>query len=76
MIVDNGEVQSKVDKIKRGPSEFFKVDIGGGVSLDGWMIKPPGFDPSKKYPVLFFVYGEPAGRPLKINGATVSICGI
>jgi dipeptidyl-peptidase-4 len=26
------------------------------------MIKPPGFDPSKKYPVLFYVYGEPASQ--------------
>ncbi len=37
------------------------VDIGGGVTLDGWMIKPRDFDPSKKYPLLMYVYGEPAG---------------
>jgi len=30
--------------------------------LDGWMIKPPDFDPSKRYPILFHVYGEPAGQ--------------
>jgi dipeptidyl-peptidase 4 len=30
--------------------------------LDGWMLKPPGFDQSKKYPVLFYVYGEPAAQ--------------
>ncbi|HWE36102.1 MAG TPA: S9 family peptidase [Isosphaeraceae bacterium] len=41
-------------------TEFFRVDIGAGVVLDGWCIKPPGFDPSKKYPVLVHVYGEPA----------------
>ncbi|PYU97781.1 MAG: hypothetical protein DMG10_29980 [Acidobacteria bacterium] len=29
--------------------------------LDGWMIKPRDFDPAKKYPLLVFVYGEPAG---------------
>ena len=38
------------------------MDIGDGVKLDGWMIKPPGFDPTKKYPVLFYVYGEPAAQ--------------
>src|SRR5690606_16759207 len=33
--------------------------------LDGWMIKPPGFDPAKKYPILFYVYGEPASQTVK-----------
>jgi dipeptidyl-peptidase 4 len=41
---------------------FFRVDIGGGVELDGWMIKPPNFDPTKHYPVLFNVYSEPAAQ--------------
>ena len=46
---------------------FFKVDIGNGTVLDGWMIKPPGFDPSKKYPIIFYVYGEPAGTTVMDN---------
>lgn len=41
--------------------EPFQVSVGGGVTLDGWMIKPPDFDPSRKYPLLIHVYGEPAG---------------
>jgi dipeptidyl-peptidase-4 len=61
-VVENAAVSEKVSKLKRGESEFFRVDIGGGVQLDGWMIKPPDFDPSKRYPVLFHVYGEPAGQ--------------
>jgi len=60
--VDNADLQAKVDGLKKGPQEFFKVDIGDGVQLDGWMMKPPGFDPSKKYPIFFFVYSEPAGQ--------------
>ena len=55
-------LQAKIDKLKKGPQEFFKIDIGGGVTLDGWMMKPPGFDPNKKYPILFYVYGEPAAQ--------------
>ncbi|WP_322963404.1 S9 family peptidase [Sphingomonas fuzhouensis] len=43
-------------------TEFFRVDIGGGTQLDGWLIKPPGFDPAKRYPILYFVYGEPWGQ--------------
>ena len=59
---DNSEVRATVEKLRKGPMEFIKVDIGGGTVLDGGMMKPPGFDPNKKYPVLFYVYGEPAGQ--------------
>jgi dipeptidyl-peptidase-4 len=61
-LLDNHEVQERVEKLKPTPTEFFKVDIGEGVQLDGWMIKPPDFDPQKHYPVLFYVYGEPWGQ--------------
>jgi dipeptidyl-peptidase-4 len=61
-LIDNHEVQDRIAKLKQGPTEFFRVDIGDGVKLDGWMIKPPDFDPQKRYPVLFYVYGEPWGQ--------------
>ena len=38
------------------------VNIGGGILLDGWCMKPPDFNPEKQYPLLFYVYGEPAGQ--------------
>ena len=44
------------------PAEFLQLDIGGNVVMDAWMIKPRVFDPTKKYPVFVFVYGEPAGQ--------------
>ena len=40
--------------------EFFKVKTQDGIEMDGWMVKPDNFDPKKKYPVVFYVYGEPA----------------
>ena len=61
-LIDNHQLQERIGKLKQTPSEFFKVDIGEGVQLDGWMIKPPDFDPQKRYPVLFYVYGEPWGQ--------------
>ncbi len=45
--------------------ESFQVDIGEGINIDGWMIKPSDFDPSKKYPVFIYVYGEPHGQTVK-----------
>jgi dipeptidyl-peptidase 4 len=64
---DNAALQANIDRLKKGPQEFFQIDIGGGVSLDGWMIKPPGFDANKKYPIVFYVYGEPAGQTVTDN---------
>jgi dipeptidyl-peptidase-4 len=57
----NTELKAKVGPMLEGRTEMLQVDIGGGVVLDGWIIKPRGFDPSKKYPIVVYVYGEPAG---------------
>jgi dipeptidyl-peptidase-4 len=61
-LVTNDSLRAKVGAIKRRPTEFFRVDIGDGVELDGWLMMPNDFDASKKYPVLFFVYSEPAAQ--------------
>jgi dipeptidyl-peptidase-4 len=61
-LIDNRQLQERIGKLKQTPYEFFKVDIGEGVELDGWMIKPPDFDPQKRYPVFFYAYTEPAGQ--------------
>src|SRR5262249_755095 len=61
-MIDNKEVQDRLAKLKPTPSEFFKVDIGEGVHLDGWMMKPPDFDPQKRYRGLFYVCGGPWGQ--------------
>ena len=59
---DNRALQDKLGALDLGEHEFFRLDIGDGVELDGWRILPPSFDPELKYPVLFHVYGEPAGQ--------------
>jgi dipeptidyl-peptidase-4 len=41
--------------------EYFKVTTEDNITVDGWMVKPVNFDSTKKYPVVFFVYTEPAG---------------
>jgi len=54
-----------VKKIKKENKEksniaFFQVTTEEGVTMDGWRILPKNFDSTKKYPVVFYVYGEPA----------------
>ncbi len=64
VLEDNAELKRKYDQLSLNKKEFVKVDIGDDV-LDAWMIKPQGFDSSKKYPLLFYVYGEPAGATVQ-----------
>jgi dipeptidyl-peptidase-4 len=45
--------------------EFFKVRTAEGVEMDGWMVRPKNFDSTKKYPVVFYVYGEPAAQTVE-----------
>ena len=66
-LIDNRALRDRLAKLKQCPTEFFRVDIGDGVQLDGWMIKPPDFDPKKRYPVLFYVYGEAAAQTVLDN---------
>ena len=61
----NKDLKAKVEALSRKRTEFFKLDIGGGVQVDGWRILPPDFDAAKKYPLLVYVYGEPAGQTVQ-----------
>jgi len=61
-LVANQRLRDRLARLTRGTAEQVSVDAGDGLKLDGWVMKPPGFDSTKKYPVLFHVYGEPAGQ--------------
>jgi len=63
---DNHDLKNKMNALGLKPKEFFKIDIGE-VVLDAWMIKPINFDPQKKYPTIFHVYGEPASSTVQDN---------
>lgn len=58
----NAELHERVEGLERGEVEFFRLEPDGSPPLDGWMMKPPDFDPAKAYPLLLYVYGEPAGQ--------------
>jgi len=59
---DNAKLRSNLKELVSTPTEFLRVDIGENVILDGWLLQPPNFDATKKYPILVYVYGEPAGQ--------------
>jgi dipeptidyl-peptidase-4 len=62
VVVENNNVEELLAKTPRGRTEFFTVGIGDGVQLDAWMMTPPDFASDKQYPLLMYVYGEPAGQ--------------
>ena len=64
VIEDNAEAKAKYQALGLQPKEFVKVK-SGDLMLDACMIKPKNFDPSKKYPVIIEVYGEPAGSTVQ-----------
>lgn len=67
VLEDNAELKAKLAAHKIPKKEFFQLEMENDLSFDAWMIKPLDFDPTKKYPVFFFVYGEPAGSTVQNN---------
>ena len=65
VLEDNAQLRAKLTALRKRPTEFFRIDIGDGILLDGWCMKPPDFDPQRQYPLLFHVYGEPAGSTVR-----------
>lgn len=57
--------QSSESDTKLPSPQMFRLTTDDNVTMDGWMIKPWNFDSTKKYPVLFYVYTEPAGTTVK-----------
>jgi dipeptidyl-peptidase-4 len=61
-LVDNAALKKNMAALRPVSSSFFTITTEDDITMDGKMIKPLNFSPSKKYPVLFFVYGEPANQ--------------
>lgn len=71
VLVDNAPVKQKYAGV---PSkEFFKMTGEGGISLNGWMIKPKDFNASKKYPVVMYQYSGPGSQEV-VNRWGVDWC--
>jgi len=61
-LTDTTALATKVTPLVQPPVEFFTVEVDEGVTLNGWMLKPSHFDATKRYPVIVYVYGEPASQ--------------
>jgi dipeptidyl-peptidase-4 len=62
VLTDPAALKTKLMDVLKRPAELMSVDIGDGVVLDGWMLRPSNFDAARRYPVIAYVYGEPANQ--------------
>lgn len=62
VVEDNARLQARFGKLNVSTPEWFSFEAEAGLSLNGWMIKPPDFDESKQYPVMMFCYGGPGDQ--------------
>jgi dipeptidyl-peptidase-4 len=58
-LVDNQDLRARVTALKRGPVEWLTLRAEDGAKMPGVLMKPVGFDSTRKYPLLFFLYGGP-----------------
>lgn len=61
-LVTNDKLKEKLAGYAIPQKEFFTFKTTEGVDLNGWMMKPVNFDPSKRYPVLMFQYSGPGSQ--------------
>jgi dipeptidyl-peptidase-4 len=61
VLEDNSGLEKKLSKRELSLKEFVTFK-GAETELNGWMIKPKDFDPSKKYPVYMNIYGGPGSN--------------
>jgi dipeptidyl-peptidase 4 len=73
VVNENNKLKDVLDDYAISKAEFIKVPNSKGETLNGWMIKPPNFDPNKKYPVLFCNYGGPGSQQVANRFGAVSM---
>ena len=61
-MIDNQQLVQKLAGYDLGKKEFFTFKTSEGVEMNGWMVKPKDFNPSKKYPVIMYQYGGPGNQ--------------
>ena len=62
---DNQSLRSKVNALLRGPVEWLAIEAEDGAKMPGVLMKPADFDSTRKYPLLFFVYGGPGNTEVE-----------
>lgn len=73
-LIDNKKLKDTMASYTLGKREMFSFTTSEGVKLNGWMIKPADFDPSKRYPVIMYQYGGPGNQQV-LDCWNIGMCG-
>lgn len=73
-VVDNKRLKERLAGIDAATKEMFSFTTSEGVTLNGWMVKPPHFDQNKKYPVIMFQYSGPGNQQV-VNSWSIGSMG-
>ncbi len=65
VLEDNERLRELREEYSLQPREFFTITTSEGIELNAWRILPADFDPAKKYPVLFDIYGGPGSQTVR-----------
>jgi dipeptidyl-peptidase-4 len=66
-VIENNEVfNTKMKDYNLSEKEFITI-YTDNADLNAWVIKPPNFDKTKKYPLFMFVYGGPGSQQVLNN---------
>ena len=61
-MVDNKALSQKLSEYELGTKSLFTFTTSEGIELHGWMLRPAGFDASRRYPVIMYQYGGPGSQ--------------
>jgi dipeptidyl-peptidase 4 len=62
VLAANTALRERVAGLRRGPVEFTTMPGADGVTQNAWIMRPVDFDSTRRYPVLFYVYGGPGSQ--------------
>lgn len=64
---DNTELSQRIREHGFSPKEFMRIPVSDDLELYAYIIKPPDFDSTRKYPLFMSVYGGPESQDVVNN---------
>jgi dipeptidyl-peptidase-4 len=58
-LIDNASLRARLGTLRKGTVEFFGLPAADGTRMPAYLMKPADFDSTRRYPLLFHVYGGP-----------------
>ena len=73
-LIDNRLLVTTLSTYDLGQRELMQLTTAEGVVLNAWVVKPAGFNASRRYPVVMYQYGGPGSQQVK-NAWNIGMAG-